>query len=82
MDQLLHIPSCYLGIAQAARDCTVDFAKIIILTVLPGTIDDSLHLQCSKISGKMESLLLFLQDVFSMEYNWGINPYTGCTNME
>ena len=27
---LLHIPSCYLGIAQAARDYAVDFAKIIV----------------------------------------------------
>ena len=31
---ILHIPSTYLGIAQAARDYAVDFAKIIVLQVL------------------------------------------------
>lgn len=44
---LLHIPSCYLGIAQAARDYAVDFAKIIVLTVLQVRL--IVYLQCNKI---------------------------------
>ena len=43
----LHIPSCYLGIAQAARDYAVDFAKIIVLTVLQVRL--IVYLQCNKI---------------------------------
>ncbi|MCG2451770.1 acyl-CoA dehydrogenase family protein [Staphylococcus epidermidis] len=53
---LLHIPSCYLGIAQAARDYAVDFAKNYRPNSITGTIDSLPTVQQNL--GKMESLLL------------------------
>ncbi|MCD8915755.1 acyl-CoA/acyl-ACP dehydrogenase [Staphylococcus simulans] len=53
---ILHIPSVYLGIAQAAADYAKDFAK----THQPNSIDQSIaHLPTVQQSvGEMESLLL------------------------
>ena len=53
---ILHIPSTYLGIAQAARDYAVDFAKDYSPNSIEGTIGDLTTVQQNL--GKMESLLL------------------------
>lgn len=53
---LLHIPSVYLGIAQAARDYAVDFAKQYSPNSIEGTISDLPNVQ--QHIGKMETLLL------------------------
>ncbi|ANZ32717.1 acyl-CoA dehydrogenase family protein [Staphylococcus carnosus] len=53
---ILHIPSVYLGIAQAAADYAKDFAKEHSPNSLEGTIADLPTIQQSV--GEMESLLL------------------------
>lgn len=53
---ILHIPSTYLGIAQAARDYAIDFAKQHSPNSIKGTIAELPTVQQSV--GKMESLLL------------------------
>ncbi|MCU5745195.1 acyl-CoA/acyl-ACP dehydrogenase [Staphylococcus sp. SQ8-PEA] len=53
---ILHIPSVYLGIAQAARDYAVDFAKTYSPNSIQGTIGEISTVQQN--IGKMESLLL------------------------
>lgn len=53
---ILHIPSTYLGIAQAARDYAVDFAATYSPNSVEGTIGDIATVQQN--IGKMESLLL------------------------
>ncbi len=53
---ILHIPSVYLGIAQAARDYAIDFAKAHSPNSIEGTIGDLSTVQQN--IGKMESLLL------------------------
>lgn len=53
---ILHIPSVYLGIAQAARNYAVDFAKTYSPNSIEGTIGDLPTVQQN--IGKMESLLL------------------------
>ena len=53
---ILHIPSVYLGIAQAARDYAVDFAKNYSPNSIEGTIGDISTVQQN--IGKMEAQLL------------------------
>ncbi|PTE70051.1 acyl-CoA dehydrogenase [Staphylococcus devriesei] len=53
---ILHIPSTYLGIAQAARDYAVEFAKSYGPNSIEGTIANLPTVQQNV--GKMESLLL------------------------
>lgn len=53
---ILHIPSTYLGIAQAARDYAVDFSATYSPNSVDGTIGDIATVQQN--IGKMESLLL------------------------
>ncbi|PHK50250.1 acyl-CoA dehydrogenase family protein [Staphylococcus edaphicus] len=53
---ILHIPSTYLGIAQAARDYAIDFAENYSPNSIEGTIGDITTVQQN--IGKMESLLL------------------------
>ena len=42
---LLHIPACYLGVAQAARDYAVGFAKEYSPNSLKGTISELPHIR-------------------------------------
>ncbi|UDI77684.1 acyl-CoA/acyl-ACP dehydrogenase [Staphylococcus taiwanensis] len=53
---ILHIPSTYLGIAQAARDYAIEFAKNHAPNSIDGTIANLPTVQQNV--GKMESLLL------------------------
>ncbi|MEJ7474819.1 acyl-CoA dehydrogenase, partial [Staphylococcus saprophyticus] len=53
---ILHIPSVYLGIAQAARNYAVDFTKTYSPNSIEGTIAELPTVQQNL--GKMESLLL------------------------
>ena len=53
---ILHIPSTYLGIAQAARDYAIDFAKTYHPNSIEGSIGELPTVQQN--IGKMESLLL------------------------
>ena len=53
---ILHIPSCYLGIAQAARNYAVDFAIQHSPNSIEGTIATLPTVQQNL--GKMETLLL------------------------
>lgn len=53
---ILHIPSTYLGIAQAARDYAIEFAKHHSPNSIKGTIAELPTVQQNV--GKMESLLL------------------------
>lgn len=59
---ILHIPSVYLGIAQAARDYAVDFAKTYSPNSIEGSIGDLTTVQQNL--GKMESLLLSARHFF------------------
>ncbi|RSL34994.1 acyl-CoA dehydrogenase [Salibacterium salarium] len=52
---LLHIPACYLGIAEAAKDYTVGFAKEYSPNSIEGTISDLPNVK-QKI-GEMELLM-------------------------
>ena len=62
--RILHIPSTYLGIAQAARNYAIDFATSYGPNSIEGTIS---HLPTVQQNiGKMESLLL--SGVTFMEY--------------
>ena len=67
---LLHIPSCYLGIAQAARDYAVDFAKNYRPNSITGTIDSLPTVQQNL--GKWK-VYYFLQDIFYGVQLEGIN---------
>ncbi|WP_198617401.1 acyl-CoA dehydrogenase family protein [Staphylococcus canis] len=53
---ILHIPSAYLGIAQAARDYAIDFAKSYSPNSIEGTIGELPVVQQN--IGKMETKLL------------------------
>ena len=58
---ILHIPSTYLGIAQAARDYAVDFASHIILIAFKVPLLS--YLQFNKISVKW-SHYYYQRDIF------------------
>ncbi len=61
---ILHIPSCYLGIAQAARSYAVDFA----IQHSPNSIEGTITLPTVQQNlGKMETLLLCA--IIFMEYS-------------
>lgn len=66
---LLHIPACYLGIAQAARTYSVKFAKEYSPSSIAGTISDLPNVQ-QKI-GEMELLLLQSRHfLYSVAQQW------------
>ncbi|MFD0713794.1 acyl-CoA dehydrogenase family protein [Paenibacillus sp. GCM10027626] len=52
---LLHIPACYIGIAHAARDFAVEFARTYRPNSLPGPIAELPHIQLQ--IGQMEAEL-------------------------
>lgn len=70
---LLHIPACYLGIAQAARDFAVSFAKTYQPTSLPSPIADLPTVQ--QQIGMMESELLVARHLlYAIADRWDKQP--------
>lgn len=67
---ILHIPSCYLGIAQAARNYAVDFAIQHSPNSIEGTIATLPTVQQNL--GKMETLLLCARQFYGVQQK-GIN---------
>ena len=62
---ILHIPSCYLGIAQAARNYAVDFAIQHSPNSIEGTIATLPTVQQNL--GKMETLLLCARQFYGVQ---------------
>ena len=66
---LLHIPACYLGIAQAARNYAVQFSKTYSPNSLSGPIMDLPNVQ--RLIGKMEIELMQARHfLFSVAEKW------------
>ena len=66
---LLHIPACYLGIATAARDYSINFAKHYSPSSITGSISELPNVQL-KI-GEMELLLLQSRHfLYSVSKQW------------
>ena len=75
---ILHIPSVYLGIAQAARDYAIEFAKTHSPNSIDGTIATLPTVQQNV--GKMESLLLSARH-FLWSTARGYNQYNETLNI-
>ncbi|WP_340373591.1 acyl-CoA dehydrogenase family protein [Peribacillus sp. FSL E2-0218] len=70
---LLHIPACYLGIAVAARNHAVEFAKTYSPNSLPGPIRDLPNVQ--RTIGEMELELSEAHHfLYSVAEKWERNP--------
>lgn len=70
---LLHIPACYLGIAVAARNYAVDFAKTYSPNSLPGPIRDLPNVQ--RTIGEMELELSEAHHfLYSVAEKWEQHP--------
>lgn len=70
---LLHIPACYLGIAVAARNYAVEFAKTYSPNSLPGPIRDLPNVQ--RIIGEMELELSEAHHfLYSVAEKWEQHP--------
>ncbi|HET7656736.1 MAG TPA: acyl-CoA dehydrogenase family protein [Bacillales bacterium] len=73
MGWLLHIPATYIGVAAAAKDFAVQFAKDYSPNSLPGPIKDVPHIQ-QKI-GEMELELLKVRALlYSVAERWDNDP--------
>jgi alkylation response protein AidB-like acyl-CoA dehydrogenase len=70
---LLHIPACYLGIAVAARNYAVQFAKNYSPNSLPGPIKDVPEVQ-RKIGVMEIELFKARQILFSIADKWDKQP--------
>ncbi|WP_057914954.1 acyl-CoA dehydrogenase family protein [Peribacillus muralis] len=70
---LLHIPACYLGIAAAARNYAVEFAKTYSPNSLPGPIRDLPNVQ--RTIGEMELELCEARHfLYSVAEKWERQP--------
>lgn len=70
---LLHVPACYLGIAYAARDFAVRFARNYRPNSLPGPIADLPHIQHQ--IGLMEQELITARTLlYSVADRWDRDP--------
>ncbi|MGE7662771.1 acyl-CoA dehydrogenase family protein [Peribacillus sp. NPDC097197] len=70
---LLHIPACYLGIATAARNYAVEFAKTYSPNSLPGPIRDLPNVQ--RTIGEIELALMEARHfLFSIAEKWEMQP--------
>ncbi|MFD0050045.1 acyl-CoA dehydrogenase family protein [Actinomycetes bacterium NPDC127524] len=70
---LLHIPACYIGIAAAARDYSVSFAKNYTPNSLPGPIADLPNVQ--RLIGEMDLELLQARHfLYSVAEKWEQQP--------
>lgn len=70
---LLHIPACYLGIASAARNYAVEFAKTYSPNSLPGPIRDLPNVQ--RTIGEIELELLETRHfLYSVANKWVTQP--------
>ncbi len=70
---LLHIPACYIGIAIAARNDAVQFAKTYSPNSLPGPIKDVPEVQ-RKIGEMDLELFKARQILYSVAKKWVQNP--------
>ncbi|WP_332691345.1 acyl-CoA dehydrogenase family protein [Halalkalibacter lacteus] len=66
---LLHIPSCYLGIAQAAQNFAIEFASIYSPNSLPSPIKDLPNVQM-KIGENEADLLQARHFLYSVAAKW------------
>lgn len=74
---LLHIPACYLGIAKAARNYAVEFAKNYTPNSLPGPIRDLPNVQ--RTIGKIELELAEARHfLYSVAEKWDQQPESRC----
>lgn len=70
---LLHIPACYLGIASAARNYAVEFAKTYSPNSLPGPIRDLPNVQ--RTIGEIELELMEARHfLYSVANKWVTQP--------
>jgi alkylation response protein AidB-like acyl-CoA dehydrogenase len=70
---LLHIPACYIGIAHAARDFAINFAKNYRPNSLPGPISELPTIQ--RQIGEMEAELLTARTLlYSVTDRWDREP--------
>ena len=70
---LLHIPACYLGIATAARNFAVEFAKTYTPNSLPGPICDLPNVQ--RTIGEIELELAEARHfLYSVAEKWDQKP--------
>lgn len=70
---LLHIPACYLGIAEAARSFAVRFAAEYRPNSLPGPIADLPHIQ-QQIGGMEEELAVARTYLYALADRWDRLP--------
>ncbi|MBH0170289.1 acyl-CoA dehydrogenase family protein [Fictibacillus sp. 18YEL24] len=71
---LLHIPACYIGVAVAARNEAVQFAKTYQPNSLPGPIGEVPEVQ--RKVGEMELELLHAREVlYSVAHRWVNEPH-------
>ena len=72
---LLHIPACYLGIATAARNFAIEFAKTYSPNSLPGPIRDLPNVQ--RTIGEIELELAEARHfLYSVAEKWDQKPET------
>jgi alkylation response protein AidB-like acyl-CoA dehydrogenase len=72
---LLHIPACYIGVAIAARNEAVQFAKTYQPNSLPGPIGEVPEVQ--RKVGEMELELLHAREVlYSIALRWVNEPHS------
>ena len=70
---LLHIPACYIGIAKAARNYAIEFAKNYSPNSLPGPIRDLPNVQ--RLIGEMELELSEARHyLYSVAEKWEKHP--------
>lgn len=70
---MLHIPACYLGIAWAARDFAIRYARDYRPNSLPGPIADLAHIQ-DKIGAIEEKLITARTLLYSVADRWDRDP--------
>lgn len=70
---MLHIPACYLGIAWAARDFAIRYAREYRPNSLPGPIADLAHIQ-DKIGAIEEKLITARTLLYSVADRWDRDP--------
>ncbi|WP_227935083.1 acyl-CoA dehydrogenase family protein [Alkalihalobacillus deserti] len=66
---LLHIPACYLGIAQAAQNYAIDFAKFYSPNSLDGTIKELPNVQ-AKIGENEAALMQARYFLYGVSKKW------------
>ncbi|GAE25471.1 butyryl-CoA dehydrogenase [Halalkalibacter wakoensis JCM 9140] len=78
---LLHIPACYLGIAQAAQNFAIEFASTYSPNSLPGAIKDLPNVQ-TKIGENEADLLQARYFLYGVAQKWDSSSKEERQNMQ